>query len=52
MDSNAVTVAITTDTLYKSGVGSTGSVSIAQYGMATFRKVASTAWLWIGAGAT
>ena len=52
MDSNALTVAITTDTLRKAGTGSTGSVSVAQYGTATFRKVATTEWLWTGVGAT
>jgi hypothetical protein len=52
MATDSVTVAITTDTLYKAGAGTTGSVTVAQYGAATFRKVASTAWLWWGVGAT
>jgi hypothetical protein len=51
MDSGAVTVAITTDTLRKAGTGSTGSVSVPQYCAATFRKVSATQWLWWGVGA-
>ena len=51
MATDAVTVAITSDTLRKAGSGSTGSVSVPQYCVATFRKVATTTWLWFGVGA-
>jgi hypothetical protein len=51
MDSNLLTVAITTDTLRKAGTGASGSVSVPQYCAATFRKVSSTVWLWWGVGA-
>lgn len=46
----SVTIAITTDTLFLAGSGSTGSRTLAQYGMATARKVASTQWLITGTG--
>ena len=52
MATDDVTVAITTDTLYKAEEGTTGSVTIPQYCAASFRKVASTAWLWWGVGAS
>ena len=45
MDSNSVSIAITSDTLYFAGSGSTGSRTLAQYGIATAIKVTSTAWL-------
>ena len=51
MATDAVTVAITTDTLRKAASGATGSVTVPQYCIATFRKVASTTWLWFGVGA-
>lgn len=50
MTANVVTIAITTDTLYMAGSGSTGSRSLAQYGVATARKITSTTWLISGTG--
>lgn len=52
MTSQVVTIAITTDTLYLAGTGSTGSRSLAQYGMATAVKMTSTTWLISGSGLT
>lgn len=48
LDSNALSIAITTDTLYLIPGGSTGTRTLAQYGLATFRKVASTIWVCSG----
>ena len=52
--SAGITVAITTDTLQWGGQASstTGTRTIAQYGMATLVKVASTTWYISGAGVT
>lgn len=44
------TIAITTDTLYLSGTGTTGSRTLAQYGIATVIKITSTAWMVSGTG--
>jgi hypothetical protein len=52
MDSNAVSVAITTDTMNLAGTGTTGTRALAQYGIATAVKVASTTWLISGSGLT
>ena len=52
MDSNALSIAITTDTMYLAGVGTTGSRSLAQYGTATAVKKTSTTWLISGVGLT
>jgi hypothetical protein len=52
MTSQVVTIAITTDTLYLAGTGTTGSRSLAQYGMATAIKLTSTTWLISGTGLT
>lgn len=52
MTSQVVTIAITTDTLYLAGTGSTGSRSLAQYGIATAVKMTSTTWLISGNGLT
>lgn len=49
-DSNAVSIAITSDTLISAGVGSSGTRSLSQYGVATALKVASTLWLISGSG--
>ena len=48
--SQVVTIAITSDTLVLAGTGSTGSRSLAQYGMATAVKVTSTRWYINGSG--
>jgi hypothetical protein len=52
MTSNVVTIAITTDTMYLSAAGTTGSRSLAQYGSATAIKMTSTTWLISGSGLT
>jgi hypothetical protein len=52
MTSQVVTIAITTDTMYLAGTGSTGSRSLAQYGLATAIKMTSTTWLISGTGVT
>jgi hypothetical protein len=49
---NTVTIAITTDTMYLSGSGSTGSRTLAQYGAATAVKMTSTTWMISGNGLT
>lgn len=51
-DSNAVTIAINSDTLTLAGSTSTGSRSLAQNGMATAIKVTTTSWLISGPGLT
>lgn len=50
MSANNVTIAISTDTLYLAGAGSTGSRTLAQYGQATARKVLAGVWLISGPG--
>ena len=52
MTSQVVTIAITTDTMYLSTAGTTGSRSLAQYGSATAIKITSTNWLISGSGLT
>jgi hypothetical protein len=56
MTSQVVTIAITTDTMYLSGTGTTGSRALAQYGMATAIKMTTgsgtTTWLISGSGLT
>ena len=52
MTSQVVTIAITTDTMYLSSAGTTGSRSLAQYGSATEVKMTSTTWLISGSGLT
>ena len=52
MTSQVVTIAITTDTMYLSSAGTTGSRSLAQYGSATALKISSTSWLISGSGLT
>lgn len=49
---NNVTVAITTDTMYLSSNGATGSRTLAQWGMATAVKITSTSWVISGVGLT
>jgi hypothetical protein len=46
------TIAITTDTMYLSSAGTTGSRTLAQYGMATAVKIAATTWIISGNGLT
>lgn len=52
MTAAVVTIAITTDTMYLSSAGTTGSRSLAQYGSATCIKMTSTTWLISGSGLT
>jgi hypothetical protein len=47
-----VTIAITTDTMYLAGTGTTGSRTLAAFGMATAVKVTSTVWFINGTGLT
>lgn len=47
---NTVTIAITSDTMVMAGTGSTGSRTLAAYGMATAIKVTSTRWVISGTG--
>jgi hypothetical protein len=44
------TISITTDTLRLAGTANTGTRTLAQYGLATCVKVASTTWVISGAG--
>lgn len=48
--SQAVSLAITTDTLVLGGTGTTGTRTLAQYAVATVTKVTSTRWYVTGAG--
>jgi hypothetical protein len=52
LDSNSVSIAITTDTMYLAGTGTTGTRTLAQYGVATAIKVTSTVWVISGTGLT
>lgn len=49
---NTVTISITTDTLYLAGAGTTGSRTLAAFGVATAVKVTSTSWIISGNGLT
>ena len=49
---NTVTIAITTDTMYLAGDGTTGSRTLAAYGVASAVKVDSTTWVISGNGLT
>lgn len=50
MTSDALTIAITTDTMYLAGSGLTGSRSLARYGVASAIKVEAGVWIISGAG--
>lgn len=52
MDSNPLSIAITSDTMYLAGSGSTGTRTLAQYGTATAVKKTSTTWLLSGINLT
>lgn len=52
LSANSVTIAITTDTMYLGGTGTTGSRTLAQYGNATAEKLDSTHWMITGVGLT
>jgi hypothetical protein len=47
-----VTIAITSDTMYLAGPGSTGSRTLAPFGMATAVKITATSWIISGNGLT
>ena len=49
---NTVTIAITTDTMYLAGPGTTGSRTLAAFGCCTAMKVAATTWVISGTGLT
>jgi hypothetical protein len=49
---NTVTISITSDTMYLAGDGTTGSRTLAAYGVASAVKVASTTWIISGNGLT
>jgi hypothetical protein len=48
----SISIAITTDTLQLAGTGSTGTRTLARYGVATATKVTSTKWIISGNGLT
>lgn len=52
LSSTSISIAITTDTMYLSSAGTTGTRTLAQYGSATAIKVTSTVWLISGSGLT
>jgi len=52
LSANALTIAITADTMYLAGPGTTGSRTLAQYGCATALKTDTTAWIISGTGLT
>ena len=52
LSTTAISIAITTDTMYLSSAGTTGTRTLAQYGTATAVKVTSTAWIITGSGLT
>lgn len=52
MSANAVSIAITTDIMYLAGTGTTGTRTLAQFGMATALKMTATTWIISGSGLT
>ena len=52
INSTSLSIAITSDTMYLAGSGTTGTRALAQYGMATALKLTSTTWLISGTGLT
>jgi hypothetical protein len=49
---NNVTISLTSDTLYLSSNGATGSRTLAQWGVATAVKIENTAWVISGSNIT
>jgi hypothetical protein len=49
---DAVSIAITSDTMYLAGTGTTGTRTLAENGVATAIKVESTVWIISGSGLT
>jgi hypothetical protein len=52
LSATSVSIAITSDTMYLSPAGTTGTRTLAQYGSATAVKIASTTWIISGSGLT
>ena len=52
LSSTSISIAITTDTMYLSSAGTTGTRTLAQYGSATAIKVDTTIWVISGSGLT
>ncbi len=52
LTTQVLSIAISTDTLYLAGTGTTGTRSLAQYGVATALKYISGSWLISGTGLT
>lgn len=52
LSANDLSIELTTDTWYLAGDGDTGDRTLAQYGIATAVKVASTVWVISGVGLT
>ena len=52
LSANALTIAITSDTMYLAGPGTTGSRTLAQYGCCTVLKTDTTVWIVSGTGLT
>jgi len=52
LSANDLEIKITTDTMYLANDGDTGTRTLAQYGMASAMKVASTTWIISGNGLT
>lgn len=50
LDSNSLSIAIDSDTMYLAGTGSTGTRTLAPYGIATAIKCTSSAWVISGPG--
>jgi hypothetical protein len=52
LSTTSISIAITTDTMYLGGTGTTGTRTLANYGTATALKVTSTVWIITGSGLT
>jgi hypothetical protein len=52
LSATSVSIAITTDTMYLSSAGTTGTRTLGQYGSATAIKIESTTWIISGSGLT
>ena len=52
LSTTSISIAITTDTMYLSSAGTTGTRTLAQYGSATALKITSTSWIISGSGLT
>jgi hypothetical protein len=52
LSTTSISIAITTDTLYLGNLGTTGTRTLAQYGVANALKITSTAWIITGTALT